>query len=78
MQIMPLNLVSMHFINNLNSSAKAGDYESCDAENTANRCLICDADVKRLKKIDGSNSYCSCQPGYIDVLFTCLACDYTW
>ena len=50
----------MHFINNLNSSAKAGDYDSCDAENADNHCLICDAAVKRLKKIDESESYCSC------------------
>ena len=31
MQIMPLDLVFIYFINNLNSSAKAGDYDSCDA-----------------------------------------------
>ena len=71
MQIVPLNLVFINFITNLNSSTKIGDYESCDAENAANHCLICDADVKRLKKIVGSDSYCSCQPGYIDVSFTC-------
>ena len=40
---MPLDLVSMHLINNFNSSTKVGDYESCDAFNAANHCLICDA-----------------------------------
>ena len=53
-------IIFIYIIKNFNSSTKVGDYESCNAENAANRCLICNADVKRLQKIVGSDSYCYC------------------
>ena len=44
------------------SSHKAGDYNSCTAENARATCLICDADKKRVK-VDNE---CKCEGGWFD------------
>ena len=35
-----------------NSSAKAGNYDSCDAENSIDHCLKCNANLHRILKIN--------------------------
>ena len=62
----------------VNSSSKAGDYDTCNAENAIDHCLKCNADLHRILKINETGSYCSCYPGYIDISFTCYVCHYTW
>ena len=44
----------------LKSSHKDGDYNSCNAENSENNCLICDSDKHRVLLSSPGPSKCMC------------------
>lgn len=64
---------------NFYSSKKIGDYNSCSVELSEKFCTICDSNVHRGLKLEGSDSYCKCIPGfYENYQNICTYCHYTW
>ena len=61
MQIMPFFLVyHMKIIKIVVSSNKTGDYNSCNAENSASNCTICDETLNKVLKVNSTGNYCEC------------------